>query len=37
MNQQEGKWEGWLGGGMKIIEESHGLWDQGGSGEDGGK
>ena len=24
MNQQEGKWEGWLGGGMKIIVEALG-------------
>ena len=24
MNQQEGKWEGWLGGGMKILVESLG-------------
>ena len=31
--QQEGKWEGWCGGGMKIIVEGHGLGDQGGGGE----
>ena len=30
--QQEGKWEGWCGGGMKIIVEGHGLGDQGGGG-----